>query len=97
MGNIFSNGYKKIDGEFIDLESGLSSPVIDLSKIKNTQFGLFKLAFELFGSTLLFIVVILLSECISFLTTWALLNNNTKLVLVSPILSSFVGIYCQAR
>ena len=96
MGNIFSNGYKKIDGEFIDLETGLGSPVIDFTKIKNTQFGLFKLAFELFGSTLLFIVVILLSECISFLTTWALLNNNTKLVLVSPILSSFVGIYCQA-
>ena len=90
----------KINNEFIDLETGLPTsqniPIIDLSKIKNTPFGLAKLSFELFGSTLVFITVILLSESISFTTTWALLNKNTELVIISPILSSFISIYCQS-
>ena len=95
------SGYKKVDGDSVDLENGLSIndkkiPVIDMTTIENTSFGLFKLAFELFGSTIMFLVVILLSESLSFLTTWALINNKTALVVVSPILSTFISIYCHA-
>lgn len=68
---------------------------INLSKISNTPFGLFKLALSLVDNKLLFILVIILSESTSLIITWALITKRYWLIISSPILISIINLFAQ--
>ena len=68
---------------------------INLSKISNTPFGLFKLALSLVDNKLLFILVIILSESTSLIITWALVTKRYWLIISSPILISIINLFAQ--
>ena len=68
---------------------------INLSKISNTPYGLFKLALSLVDNKLLFILVIILSESTSLIITWALVTKRYWLIISSPILISIINLFAQ--
>jgi hypothetical protein len=68
---------------------------IDLSKISNSPIGLFNIALALVDNKLMFLLVIILSESTSFITTWALVTKRYWLIISSPILTSIINLFVQ--
>jgi ABC-type multidrug transport system fused ATPase/permease subunit len=68
---------------------------IDLSKITNTPFGLFNIALALVDNKLMFLLVIILSESTSLITTWAIVTKHYWLIITSPILAGIISLFVQ--
>jgi energy-coupling factor transporter ATP-binding protein EcfA2 len=92
--------------QFVDLEKGInlvSSTLclkqkccpINLCEITNTPIGLFKIGFSLLDAKITFLLVVLLSESIGLITTWALITKRFWLVILSPILSIVIRHFVQ--
>lgn len=97
--------YKKVDLTESDFESGLvpnqsvkvhyNPFTIDIANLNNTPEELFRIAFSLLESKFLFVILILLPESISLITTWALLNKKYLLVILCPILNRTIWMFVQ--
>ena len=68
---------------------------IDISNMSNNPIEMFKIGFSLLDAKLLFVVIILLSEGIGMISTWALINKKFMLVIISSIISSIIGLMVQ--